>query len=140
MAVLVGAFAGLAEIVHTAYVSDTMSRAARAAARAVALVPETGANRGALGSVVCSAIRRELNLDAGFDCGSRWALTVDTGLTPKSLLDGQSRDDSAGDMVVVRIAWNREPWALAQPADADEAETLRKFAIGVARSEPAVGT
>ena len=137
--VLVLAFGGLMEIVHAAYVSDTMGRAARAAARAIALVPEAGANQGTLGSIACTAIRRELDLNEGFDCGSSWTLTVDTGLTPKALLQGQNPGDSAGDMVMVRIAWTRELWDLARPVNADERETPRVIAVGVARAEPEMG-
>ena len=142
MSVLVLGFAGLMEIVHSAYVSDSMSRAARAAARAIALVPDAEAGSGTLGSVACGAIRRELDLVEGFDCGASWTLTVDTGLTPAAMLEGGSDGEAGGDMVVVRIAWNREPWELGRLValtEQEDGEPPRQIAVGVARQEPVAG-
>ena len=140
ISVLVFAFSGLAEIVRTTYVDDTMSRAARAAARAVALVPDSAAAPHILNSAACAAIQRELDLDAGFDCSAQWDLIVETGLTAKGLLD--SSEDRDGDMVRVRILWDRLPWEFARLAseddegDEDEQATGRVVATGVARREP----
>lgn len=137
---LVFAFGGLAEIVRTTYVGDTMSRAARAAARAVALVPDSAAPSHLLNSAACAAIRRELDLGAGFDCSAQWDLIVDTGLTAKGLLD--SSEDRNGDMVRVRLVWDRLPWEFARLASEEEDQdeevqvTGRLVAIGVARREP----
>lgn len=143
LSVLVFAFAGLMEIVHSAYVSDTMSRAARAAARAIALVPD--AEAGSLDTVACAAIRRELDLAEGFDCAASWTLTVDTGLTPEAMLEGGNAGDgeAGGDMVVVRIAWNQEPWELGRlvaSLDEEDREPSRKIAVGVARQESEQGS
>ena len=140
-AVLIVAFGGLAEIVREAYVADRMDRAARAAAHAVALVPQEDIRPNALDSIVCAAIRRELVLDDDFDCAARWALTVDTGLTPKDLLEPELPDPDAraGDMVAVRIAWNRAPWEvhrLVNQLSGDDSEVARQIAVGVARHEP----
>ena len=130
--VLVVAFAGVMEIVRSAYVADTMGRAARAAARAVALAPD--AKAGTLGSVACAAIRRELHLDEGFDCSARWNLTIDTGLAPAAL--HQSGGGREGDMVRVRIAWDPEPLTgLLSALSEDEGETPQEIAIAVARQE-----
>ena len=140
--VLVFAFAGLMALVQSAYVSDTMNRAARAAARAIALVPEGDARSGKLDIVACTAIRRELDLAEAFDCGAKWTLTVDTDLTAKTLLQGGNGDEDAGDMVVVRIAWNQVPWEVGTlVASFDEAATdpVRKIAVGVARRETRIG-
>lgn len=130
--VLVVAFAGVMEIVRSAYVADTMERAARAAARAVALTPN--AEAGALGSVACAAIRRELHLDEKFDCSARWTLAIDTGLAPAALL--QSGGGAEGDMVRVQIGWDPEPLVgfLDAPSE-DEEEGRREIAIGIARQE-----
>ena len=137
MAVLIVTFGGLVEIVRTAHVGDTMDRAARAAARAVALVPDAAATPQALHSTACAAIRQELDLDADFDCSSRWVLAVDTGLTAKGLLeDSEDRD---GDMVRVRILWDRLPWDTDRSLtdeDGEDDEVGRLIAIGVARGEP----
>ena len=136
VSVLVFALAGLIEILHSAYVSDKMSRAARAAARAVAVAPEaTGSD--ALGNVACAAIRRELRLADDFDCGASWTLTVDTNLTPASLADGGETTD--GDMVRVRIAWN---WQLGEFVSSfnDDNAPHRRTAVGVARLEPGTGS
>lgn len=143
--VLVFAFAGLIEIVHSTYVSDSMSRAARAAARAIALTPHTEAGAGALDAVACIAIRRELRLADGFDCAANWTLTVDTDLTPAALLGEGNADGggAAGDMVVVRIAWNQEPWEFGQliaSLDEENEEPRRSIAVGVARREPGIGS
>lgn len=145
VSVLVLVFAALMEIVHSAYVSDNMNRAARAAARAIALVPEAEASAGRIDSVACTAIRRELSLAEDFDCGSRWSLTVDTGLTPAAMLEGGSSADGevGGGMVVVRIAWNREPWEIGRlvvGTDEEDAEPARQIAVGVALQEPETGT
>ena len=135
--VLVFAFGGLAEIVRTAYVDDTMARAARAAARGVALMPDSAAPPHVLNSAACAAIRRELDLGLGFDCSAQWDLIVDTGLTAKGLLDDS--EIQSGNMVRVRIMWNRLPWEFGHPApeDGEEDEVAgRLVAIGVARREP----
>ena len=140
ISVLVFAFSGLAEIVRTTYVDDTMNRAARAAARAVALVPDSAAAPDVLNSAACAAIQRELDLDAGFDCSTQWDLIIDTGLTAKGLLD--SSEDRNGDMVRVRILWDRLPWEFARLAseddegDEEDQVTGRLVATGVARREP----
>ena len=141
VSVLVFALAGLIEIVHSAYVSDSMNRGARAAARAVALSPEAATDSGALGTVACAAIRRELRLADDFDCGASWTLTVDTNLTPASLADGgdTTDGDADGDMVVVRIAWNWELGKLISSLNDDD-EPHRRIAVGVARREPVTGS
>lgn len=137
IAVLIFAFGGLAEIVRTAYVDDTMNRAARAAARAVALVPDSASPPHILNSAACAAIQRELDLGTGFDCSAQWELIVDTGLTAKGLLDDS--EVQSGDMVRVRILWERLPWEFGHPAfDVDEEDEVsgRLVAVGVARREP----
>ena len=143
IAMLVFVFAGLMEIVHSAYVSDTMERAARAAARAVALAPQDDARSGTLDTVACTAIRRELDLAESFDCGTHWTLTVDTDLTPAAMLagGGGTGDEAAGEMVVVRIAWSQEPWELGWLVAAldEEEEALQAMAVGVARRETVQG-
>ena len=135
--VLVFALAGLIEIVHSAYVSDSMSRGARAAARAVALAPEAATGSGTLGTVACTAIRRELRLADDFDCGASWTLTVDTKLTPTALANGGEATD--GDMVLVRIAWNWELGKLISSLNDDDGPH-RRIAVGVARREPGTGS
>ena len=133
MVILVVGFAGLMEIVQASYVDDRMARAARAAARAMAL------NQGA---DACAAIRRELDLAEDFDCdAARWTLTVDLGVGPDSLpatLD-ESAAAGTGDMVLVRIAWDREPLSfggLVREADPDDTEVVPEaVAIGLARCE-----
>ena len=110
--VLVISLAGLMEIVNTVYANDEMSRAARAAARALALDPQADA---------CAAIRRELRLAEDFDCETEWALTVDHGVGPLALpvtLDANAQPDT-GDLVLVRI----------------EAEAVARVAMGLARCE-----
>lgn len=141
LSVLIIAFGALVEIVRTAYAGDIMDRAARAAARAVALVPAAAATPHALHSTACAAIRRELDLAPEFDCSTEWVLAVDTGLTAKGLLeDSEDRD---GDMVRVRILWDRLPWDIHrsltdedEDEDAEDDEVGRLIAIAVARSEP----
>ena len=101
--VLVGAFAGLMEIVSTVFESDRMGRAARAAAQATALNPHADA---------CAAIRRELRLDEDFDC-SAWTITVHQGVLASELADVLQAKAPAGsgDMVLVRIDWSRTAWS-----------------------------
>ena len=70
MVILVVGFAGLMEIVNASYADDRMARAARAAARSLALDPGADPKANA-----CVAIRRELDLAEDFDCDTEWTLT-----------------------------------------------------------------
>ena len=141
LTVLVVAFAGLMEIVQASYTDDRMGRAARAAARVLALDPTADA---------CAAIRSEFHLAPDFDCGA-WTLTPYFGVAPSALpatLDA-AVTTGTGDMVLVRIGWNRNLRAfdgLAQEANADDgledagddaadAGIVRMVAIGLARCE-----
>ena len=139
--ILVVGFAGLMEIVQVFYTDDRMSRAARAAARVLALNPSADA---------CATIRRELSLPEDFDCSTAWTLTVDQGVSPETLPDPLTPDASVaagtGDMVLVRIGWKREPFSFgglvrdanadadSQNADADS-QTVSVTALGLARCE-----
>ena len=127
------------EIVDASYTTDRMARAARAAARALAL--DANAN-------ACAAIRREFHLAEKFDCGAKWAITVDHGVSPTALpatLDA-SATAGAGEMVLVRITWTRDLWsfidAVEDDTESDDDEAVATpglmtlVAIGLARSEP----
>ena len=139
--VLVGAFAGLMEIVSTVFESDRMGRAARAAAQAIALNPNADS---------CAAIRRELRFGEDFDC-SAWKITVHQDVLPSELSDALEATAPAGtgEMVLVRIDWRRAPWSFGNvvptahaaggDGGADGAPTpglTSRIAIGVARREP----
>ena len=76
MVILVVAFAGLIEIAQASYAGDRMARAARTAARVLALNPSADA---------CSAIQRELDLAEDFECETAWRLIVELGVSPNSL-------------------------------------------------------
>ena len=139
--ILVAGFAGLMEIVQACYTDDRMSRAARAAARVLALNPVTDDPT----ADACDAIRRELSLAENFDCDT---VKVDLGVSPSTLpatLDADA-GELTGDMVLVRIRWNREPLSfggLVGDANAEEgveddaadAPTVSVIAIGLARCE-----
>ena len=135
IAVLVVLFGGLMAIVHAAYTDDRMGRAARAAARAVALETETSASQAALVGIACEAIRQELDLNADFDCATAWTVAITTGLAPSALATGVNSGGEAGDMVLVELGWSQLPWGRA-------AEFLGGSgagkATGVARREPAI--
>ena len=140
VSLLIAAFVGLMEIVHSAYSADRMARAARAAARAVALLPDRAASASTLEAIACAAIRRELALDAGFHCGTTWTLSVKGNIAPQTLLDAQA--GGSGDLVVVRIGWDRAPWQLGRllgGSDGGQAAASREFAVAVARHESEVG-
>ena len=140
VAVLVVGLAGLMEFVHASLTDDRMERAARAAARALALDPTKD---------VCDPIRRELDLAADFPCAEApcgsaeapdgcpnvpWILTVHRGVTPGALPDtlDSSATEGTGDMVVVRIDWSRSE----RSDDAPEGtRTVPMTAIGLARCE-----
>lgn len=136
IALAVVAFAGLMEIVDTAFESDRMHRAARAVAQATALDPNADG---------CAAIRRELDLASAFDC-SAWTIDVRPGVLPSKLSDalGSTSANGTGDMVLVRIDWSRDAWSLpnvvpAANASGNSATTTRlvsQVAIGLARREP----
>ena len=139
VSLLVIAFAGIMEIVHSVYVEDRMGRASRAAARAIALVPEAGES--ALANRACAAIRRELDLSDSFDCGAKFAVTVDRNLAPAGLMHGADTEPTGetGELVVVRIAWSAGPWNPGELV-ADDDEDARPVAVGVARLEPVTGS
>ena len=133
--VLVVGFAGLMEIVHASYTGDRMGRAARAAARALALDPLADA---------CAAIQREFHLVGDFGCGRAWKLYPKLGVAPSALpaTPDAAVTEGTGDMVVVRIRWDRDFWSFdgaSQDANADEdpanAGTMPMVAIGLARCE-----
>lgn len=141
LAVLVVGFGALMEIVHVAYTDDRMGRAARAAARALAMDPTADA---------CAAIRSELRLADDFVCGTAWTLKVDLGVGPSALpaTFDASVAAGSGDMVVVRIGWNRDRWSFdgfLREANADGTDddgagagTVPMAAIGLARCEAAL--
>ena len=139
VSLLVIAFAGIMEIVHSVLVEDRMGRASRAAARAIALVPEAGES--ALANRACAAIRRELDLGDSFDCAAKLAVTVDRKLAPAGLLqDGDSEETGeTGEMVVVRIGWSAGAWNPGELV-ADDDEDARPVATAVARLEPETGS
>ena len=125
--ILVASLGGLMESVGAAFDSDRMARAARAAARSLALDPAADA---------CAAIRRELGLPDDFDCGSKWTLDIDEDLTPSdftadttdltSLNPGAPLAGSGdGHMVMVRIGTRADPPELAE-----------LLAMALARREP----
>ena len=141
VSLLIVAFVGLMEIVHSAYAAERMARAARAAARAVALLPDRAASANTLQSVACAAIRSELALDAGFNCGTTWTLSVKGNIAPRTLLDAQA--SGSGDLVVVRIGWDRTPLQLGRllgDSNGGQAAATREFAVAVARHESEAGS
>ena len=102
--VLVVGLAGVMEIVHASYTDDRMARAARAAARSLALDPTLDA---------CGPIRRELDLAMDFDCAAAsWTLNVDRGVgidvLPTPLELDAVLAPVSGDLVLVRIGRESE--------------------------------
>ena len=128
--VLVVSLALVMQIVSAAYASDQMSRAARAAARSLALNPT--AAQTAAQDTACNAIKRELDLPPDFVC-TKWTINIDIDLVPKDLpvtLDpGSGTIAGTGDMVFVRIGWERDALTPGEPA-------VPMVAMGLARSEP----
>jgi hypothetical protein len=131
--ILVVGFAGLMEIVQASYADDRMARAARAAARSLALDP--GADSEASKANACVAIRRELDLAEDFPCETAWELIPELGVSPNSLPAtlGDSATAGTGDMVLVQIKWNREAFSFGGGGhEADDSETVT---VGLARCE-----
>lgn len=129
--ILVVSLGVVMEIVSAAYTTDQMSRAARAAARSLALNPP--ANPGAAATTACNSIIRELDLPAGFVCNTEWTIGIDTDLVPgdlpKTLDPSLGTVARNGDMVFVRIGWDREPFTPGDPP-------VPMVSLGLARSEP----
>ena len=129
--VLVISLAVVMDIVSAAYTSDRMSRAARAAARSLALNPP--ATQAAAETTACNSIIRELHLPTGFVCNTEWTINIDTELVPddlpKTLDPGLGTVAGNGDMVFVRIGWDREPFTPGDPL-------VPMLSMGLARSEP----
>ena len=133
LAALVTVFAGLMAIAHAAYEDDRMGRAARAAARAVALT-DTAATKPQQDSAACEGIKRELGLDKDFVCKTWTDIKVVAGLAPSSLSSGTNTGGNTGDMILVTINWKRAPWVQAvRKLDG----SAGRIATGVARREPA---
>ena len=140
ISVAVAAFAGLMEIVDTAFESDRMHRAARAVAQATALDPTADA---------CAAVRSELHLASTFDCAAAWGagwLTVRPGVLPSNLSSAlaSASANGTGEMVLVRIDWSSHAWSLPNMVPAANASNnsaanqrlVSHVAIALARSEP----
>ena len=128
--VLVISLAVVMEIVSAAYVSDQMSRAARAAARSLALNPPNDADEAS--TTACDSIIRELDLPTGFVCNTEWTIDIDTELVPADLqetLDPGGTVTGNGDMVFVRIGWERDALTPGDPS-------VPMVSMGLARSEP----
>ena len=104
--VLVVTLAVLMEIVGEVYTRDEMARAARAAARALAL--DANAN-------ACVAIRRELNRGEDFDCETQLKVKDYHEVTPEMLpatLDAGAVG-GVGELVLYTIAWETS-WSLGE--------------------------
>ena len=130
MTAFVVAFAVLVEIVGTVYSRDELARAARAAARALAI--DSTAD-------YCAAVRRELKLNVGedYDCGN---VKPYHEIAPEDLpptLDVPP-DVGAGELVLVTIGWTGPPWSLSafsQGGDGQNAGDIQGIVMGVARRE-----
>ena len=138
VSLLVIAFAGIMQIVHSVSVSDRMERGARAAVRAIALAP--GAEAGSLPALACRAIRKELDLGETFDCTTKLSVRIERNLAPASLSGsaGSGSGSTAGELVVVRISWSGGAWNVGKLVSGDD-EDSRPVAVGVARLEPVEG-
>ena len=148
LVVLIGAFAALMHVVGTVYADDRLGRAARAAARALAL--DAAADPWA-------ALRRELGLSAGADCPAwslsagrghatcgGWTLEVVHGISPAALGTGTGVTADGGELVLVRLSAPAGPWSVGgfrAVGDGSEAaadtNASKAVAIGLARCEPA---
>ena len=128
------AFAGVMQIVHSAWVSDRMDRAARAAARAIALAPD--ADESTHKGYTCNEIRKERGLGEEFDCDTELDISIESKLRPEDLLSdgGTNSDGAAGQLVLVRIAWSAGSWNPGTLVSGDDPNS-RPFAIGIARLE-----
>ena len=84
-------------------------------------------------TTACNAIKRELDLPPDFVCNAEWTINIDIDLVPKDLpvtLDpGLGTVAGTGDMVFVRIRWERDALTPGEPA-------VPMVAMGLARSEP----
>lgn len=140
LSVLVVSLGVLMGIVETIYVSDRLSRAARAAAYTISMLPPEPAGISP-NAVACQAIQRELGLDAEFNCAERWTISVDTYPDPAALLAGAARGGDAplagedGDMILVQIGQDWAPRLFALLSGADNDIPTQVTAVGVARKE-----
>ena len=124
--------AGLLYIMQAGYVRDQLHRAARAGARAVALMVAPAGTEDALNAAVCDAIRRELQLPDDAHCAERWTIDIAVYEDAQALRDGRpiaggpEWGGGRGELVVVR---------LAQRADGGTATGNRWLATALARNE-----
>ena len=135
--VLLLALAGVVDIVRSAYASDKYRRAAWSAAYHLALSPNIWGNEHLELALACDVIKRELQVNAAFECGSTWTVDVHTGVSPMNLLNGTNPDaqETHASMVVVEIGWNALPWSWLS-TDSEEVQDRSRVARGVARGEP----
>ena len=109
--VLVTTLAVLMEIVGEVYTRDEMARAARAAARALALDANAALD---VDAKACVAIRRELNRGEDFDCDPE-KFQPYLEVTPEGLparLDAGAVE-GAGELVLFTITWESS-WSLGE--------------------------
>ena len=140
VSVLVVALAGIMQVVTTVFVDDQAERAARAAARALALDP---------GADPWEPVREELHADANHTCTTDWTasdlgacdgwtLAVRHGVSPAALTVALDPDLPApaagGDLVLVGLS--RQPANPNLGSSRTVAELVGMDAVGVARSEP----
>ena len=124
--------AGLLYIMQAGYARDQLHRAARAGARAVALMVAPAGTEDALNAAVCDAIRRELQLPDDAHCAERWTIDIAVYEDAQALRDGRpiaggpEWGGGRGELVVVR---------LAQRADGGTATGNRWLATALARNE-----
>lgn len=145
VSILVLALAGLMQVVNTVFVDDQAGRAARAAARALALDPTTDP---------WGPVREELYADSKHTCATDWTgtdvgtcddwtLAVVHGVSPDALaaaLDpNATAPASGGDLVVVGLSRPAATVLGVSNANVNASrsvpELVRMDAIGVARSE-----
>ena len=115
IAVLIAMLSGLMAVIQDLYAKDRAERAARAGARAVALLESAPEDQASLEETVCEGMRDELGLDRDHDCSEGWTIEVEAFESPSTLLDGDARaEDSplAGedqDLVLLRIIARETP-------------------------------
>ena len=127
--ILVLVLAVLVEHVNEVYRSDEYARAARAAARALALDPNADE---------CAAIRRELGEDEQFDCTATLVLKTDHDVDPEKLPATLDIDPptGTGELVLVRIGWTEQFVSFGDLlSGSTEGSPFNHMVMGVFRAE-----
>ena len=143
IAVLIGVLSALMAVIQDLYAKDRAERAARAGARAIALLESAPADQANLEETVCRGMRDELGLDRDHDCSEGWSIEVEAFEGPSKLLadDARTAGSPLGgedrDLVLLRLTARETP---AKTEDEKKKPATGVAAVAIAQNDRQTGT